>query len=71
MNKCMAAKPDDSISQVQSFGVVKASATLSDSRSDPFNVIDPEASGWWATPIGVKQAYWEVQFDRKYLVEQI
>jgi len=51
--------------------VVKASATLSDSRSDPFNVIDPGASGWWATPIGVKQAYWEVQFDRKYLVEQI
>ena len=67
----MSAKDDISIIQVQTYGHINASATLSDSRANPYVVIDPNASGWWATPLDLDTAIWELMFDRKYLVETI
>ena len=28
-------------------------------------------SGWWASPLGLKTADFEIKFDRKYFVEEI
>lgn len=51
------------------YGEVSASGTVGDSRANPFNVIDPNSSGFWAAPLDVKTAYWEIAFDRQYLIE--
>jgi len=38
---------------------------------DPYSIIDPNSMGWWASSLGVKQALFEIQFDRMYLVQEI
>jgi len=43
---------------------VKVSGTISDSRANPYNIIDPNLSGWWAAPLDMKTAIWEIMFDR-------
>ena len=48
----------------QENGYVKVSATISDSRASPYNVIDPNLSGWWASPLGLKTADFEIKFDK-------
>jgi len=51
--------------------LIKVSATLGDSRADPYFTTDPNASGWWASPLGEKKADFSIIFDRKYFVQEI
>jgi len=69
--KCIAGKEHDAVTQIQTYGSIYVSGTLSDSRANPYNVIDPNASGFWAVPFNVKVAIWQIVFDRQYLVEEI
>jgi len=50
---------------------VKSSAFMSDSRVNPYAPIDPNTSGFWATPIHLDTAFWQLNFDRSYLIEEI
>ena len=36
-----------------------------------YDVIDPNASGFWAAPLELKTASWTIMFDRQYLIEEI
>ena len=71
MTKCIASKEHDAVTQVQTYGSIFASGTISDSRANPYNIIDPNSSGYWAAPLYVKVAIWQINFDRQYLVEEI
>jgi hypothetical protein len=66
---CLSSSPSSLISLLQPFGHLTTSASLSDSRSNAYNTIDPNSSGWWGASVGSKSASWEIQWDRKYLVE--
>jgi hypothetical protein len=68
---CIAAKDDDMIQQVQPYGYVYTSASLSDSRVNPYAPIDPNTTGFWASPVHLDTAIWQLIFDRSYLVEEI
>ena len=71
MTKCIASKEHDAVTQVQTYGSIYASGTISDSRANPYNIIDPNSAGFWAAPLYVKVAIWQIVFDRQYLVEEI
>jgi hypothetical protein len=47
------------------------SATVSDSRANPYNVVDPNGYGWWAPPLDVAHAFYQVLFERSYTVEKL
>ncbi len=68
---CVAAQEDDLIKQVQPYGYVYSSASLSDSRVNPYAPIDPNTAGFWASPVNLDTAIWQLTFDRSYLVEEI
>ena len=55
--KCLAAQDDNKVKQVQSYGFVSVSGTIGDSRSNPYNVVDPNGYGWWAPPLDVSHAF--------------
>lgn len=70
-DKCVAAKEDDKIQRIESYGFVTVSASISDSRSNPYNVVDPNGYGWWAPPLDIAHAYYQVIFERFYTVEKL
>jgi len=70
-DKCVAAKEDDKIQRIESYGFVTVSATISDSRSNPYNVVDPNGYGWWAPPLDTAHAFYQVIFERIYTVEKL
>jgi len=39
---------DNKVTHVESYGYVSVSNSVSDSRSNPYNVVDPNGYGWWA-----------------------
>jgi hypothetical protein len=53
-NLCLASYASAAISEVQPYGFIHVSASLSDSRVDPYSIIDPNSVGWWASPLGLK-----------------
>ena len=67
----MTAFENDSISQVQSYGSVRVQATIGDDRATPYNVVDPNGYGWWAPPLDLSHAWYELIFDRPYMVDKI
>jgi hypothetical protein len=56
---------------VESYGFVSVSATISDSRANPYSVVDPNGSGFWAPPLEAIHAHYQLLFDRPYTVEKI
>jgi hypothetical protein len=70
-DKCLAAKDDDKISRFESYGLVTVSSSISDSRSNPYNVVDPNGYGWWAPPLDIGHAYYQVLFERVYTLEKL
>jgi len=56
---------------VESYGFVTVSNTLSDSRANPYNVVDPNGYGWWAPVLDAAHAFYQVMFERPYTVEKI
>jgi len=65
----LTAFENDSISQVQSYGNVRVQATIGDDRANPYNVVDPNGYGWWAPPLDLSHAWYELIFDRPYMVD--
>lgn len=53
------------------YGFASVDATLSDSRCNPFNILDPNGYGWWAPPLDVAHAEYKLLFPKAYTVEKI
>jgi hypothetical protein len=53
------------------YGEVRVSASISDTRCNPYNVVDPNQYGWWAPPVDLAHAEYELQWPRPYTVEKI
>jgi|APFre7841882793_1041355.scaffolds.fasta_scaffold19748_2 hypothetical protein len=50
-SKCIAARDFEDVTNIQTYGSISVSATMSDSRADAYAVIDPNSSGFWAAPL--------------------
>lgn len=70
-SKCLAAKSDDKIEIISQYGYVKVSGTLGDSRVNPYGPINLKSYDFWAPPLHVPHATYEVLFDRPYTVDKI
>ncbi len=53
---------------MESYGFVTVSNSISDSRSNPYNVIDPNGYGWWAPPLDAGHGYFQLLWERPYTV---
>jgi hypothetical protein len=42
------------------YGEVRVSAQISDTRCNPYNVVDPNGYGWWAPPVDLAHAEYEL-----------
>jgi len=54
----MAKLESDAITRIESYGNVSVSSSLSDSRSNPYNVVDPNGYGWWAPVLNTGHAFY-------------
>jgi len=54
---------------VQSYGSITVSAAIADDRCNAYNVVDPNGYGWWAPPLDLSHAWYELIFDRPYMVD--
>lgn len=70
-NQCLAADSDKKIEQFQSYGYVTVSATIADSRANPYNIVDPNGYGWWAPPLDVSHGHYTILFDKTYSLQKI
>jgi len=50
-SKCIGARDFEDVTNIQTYGSISVSATMSDSRADAYAVIDPNSSGFWAAPL--------------------
>ena len=66
---CVAANSNNAIERVESYvRYIWTSSNSSDSRCNPYNVVDPNGYGWWAPAYDVGHAKFEMHFVHNYTV---
>ena len=56
---------------MESYGFVTVSSSLSDTNCNPYSVVDPNGMGFWAPPVDIGHASYELIFERAYTVEKV
>lgn len=69
---CIVAGEDPLIKNIQEFGVVDSSAMQNSSEIDAYSALKHEGSSkYWASQLGLKTAFYQINFDREYLVKRL
>lgn len=69
---CIVAGEEDSIKNVQEFGFATSSDMMNVSDVDIYAPLKVESSSkYWASQLGLLQAFYQIIFDREYLVKRL
>lgn len=56
---------------IEQYAKIQASSTITDSRADVYNIIDENAVGFWAPPLGIGHATVVLSWPKAYSVNKV